>query len=490
MKNIFFKIVQILLFIQISISGMQAQAKSKNNDSKSNNSESANTMENIKAEVEKYIKSTGISEKEWSLYITSLEGDHSEAIVDINSKKKMIPASVTKIITAAAVLDAFPPGYKFKTQVLKNSEHKIIDGVLKGSIYLKGGGDPSFVSENMWFLVNSFLRNGIKKIEGDIIVDDSLFDNVRFDGSRQENRVDRAYDAPVGAMSFNWNSVNIFVRPGAKGSPAQVFLDPENAYLKLNNTTVTVSGDEQNLAADRKNNVISVSGKIGTTAKESVIFKSVTEPDLWSGENLKSFLKQRSIEVTGQVKSGLSPSKNEILAEAESKPIDSILADMNKFSNNYVAEMLTKNIAAQEHVPGTISAGIKKINEHMKILNVPSDQYELYNPSGLTRDNKMSSFALWKVLDHLKNDFRGYPEFLTSLPISGIDGTLKKRMKGSPAERWVRAKTGFLTGVVALAGYAGRPDGRVFTFSFIYNGSVDEARIRNTFDQILIHLVK
>ena len=447
-------------------------------------------FDSLKNGVQKYIKGTNISEKDWSLYITTLEGDHAEVILDINSKKKMIPASVTKILTAATTLEAFPPGYKFKTQLLKNADHKISDGVLKGSIYLKGGGDPSFVSENMWFLVNAFLRSGIKKIEGDLIVDDSLFDSIRFDGSRQENRVDRAYDAPVGAMSFNWNSVNIFVRPGTKGSPAQVFLDPNNSYLKLNNTTVTTSGSDQSIVADRKNNLISVSGKLGTDAKEVVIFKSITEPDLWAGENLKSFFKQRSIEVTGDVKSGSAPTKSELLAESESKPIETVLADMNKFSNNYVAEMLTKNIASQNKTPGTLSQGIKAINEHMRKLDVPIDQYEIYNPSGLTRDNKMSSFALWKVLEHLKNDFRVYPEFLTSLPISGIDGTLKKRMKNSPAERWVRAKTGFLTGVVSLAGYAGRSDGRVFTFSFIYNGSLDEARIRNTFDQILIHLVK
>ncbi len=448
------------------------------------------SLDTLKKEVQKYIKSSGISEKDWSLYVTNFEGDHSTVLLDVNSKKKMIPASVTKIATAAAILGAFPPGYKFKTQLLRSSETKINEeGVLKGSLYLKGGGDPSFVSENMWFLVNSFLRNGIKKIQGDLIVDDTLFDSVRFDDSRQENRVDRAYDAPVGAMSFNWNSVNIFIRPSGKGLPALVFLDPENKYLKLNNTSKTISGDQQSLVADRKNNTISVSGKIGTEAKEMVIFKSVVDPSVWACENLKSFLKQRSIEVEGEVKSGSAPIKAEVLAENESKSIEAILADMDKFSNNYVAEMLTKNLATQEKVPGTLKLGIKKINDHMKSMNIPNEQYELYNPSGLTRENKMSAFALWSVLDHLKNDFRIYPEFLTSLPISGVDGTLKKRMRNTPAERWVRAKTGFLTGVVALAGYAGRSDGRVFTFAFIYNGSVDEARIRNTFDQILIHLV-
>ncbi len=466
----------ISFFILLSTAAAQAE-------------KSSHGLESLTEKVKKYLKTTGVAEKDLSLYITTFEGDHAQVILDTNAQKKMIPASVTKVVTAAAVLDAFPPGHKFKTQLLRHADNKIENGVLKGSLYLKGGGDPSFVSENMWFLVNHLLRSGIKKIEGGIIVDDSLFDSVRFDGSRQENRVDRAYDAPVGAMSFNWNSVNIYVRPAQTGSAANVFLDPENKYLKLNNTTKTIAGDDQKIVADRKGPTISVSGRIGTASKEAVIFKSITEPDLWSGENLKSFLQQRSIEVQGDVKSGVVPTRYEVLAESESKAIEGILADMNKFSNNYVAEMLTKNLAALEKTPGTLSAGIKKINNHMVELKIPAEQYEIYNPSGLTRENKMSSFALWKVLESLKNNFRVYPEFLTSLPISGIDGTLKKRMKNTSAERWVRAKTGFLTGVVSLAGYAGRSDGRVFTFSFIYNGAVDEARIRNIFDKILIHLV-
>ncbi|MNL37482.1 D-alanyl-D-alanine carboxypeptidase DacC precursor [compost metagenome] len=164
---------------------------------------------------------------------------------------------------------------------------------------------------------------------------------------------------------------------------------------------------------------------------------------------------------------------------------------MNKFSNNYVAEMLTKNLGTLKKSKGvTLADGVMVINEHMQSLGIPADQYKLTSPSGLTRDNRLSSFAMWKVLQHLRNDFRVQPEFLTSLPIAGIDGTLKKRMKNGPAERWVRAKTGFLTNVVSLAGYAGLQDGRVITFSFVYNGSTDEAKVRAFFDNLLIYLVK
>lgn len=452
-------------------------------------------FKDISKEFEALAKKYGVASKDVGIYATIGEGEELKTLLDVNGNKMMVPASISKIATASAVLASFPPGTKFKTQLLTSGDLK--NGTLKGTLYLKGGGDPSFVSENMWYLVNAFTRTRIKKIEGDIVVDDSLFDSVRYDMSRQKERVDRAYDAPVGAMSFNWNSVNIFVRANGAGNGAEVTIDPENDYIRLINKAKTVGGSANNLLADRDEDkkfpgdVIHVGGSIGQGLKEVVVFKNVTQPDLWAGYNLKSFLAQRGIQLTGTIRNGVTPEKAELVAESESKPIEQMVADMNKFSNNYVAEMLTKNLGAVKKTKGaTLADGVLVINEHMQSLGVPAEQYNLESPSGLSRQNKLSSFAMWKVLQHLRNDFRVQPEFLTSLPIAGVDGTLKKRMKNSPAERWVRAKTGFLTGVVSLAGYAGLEDGRVVTFSFVYNGSTDETKIRAFFDNLLIYLVK
>ncbi len=456
---------------------------------------SLGTVEDLAKEISSLAKKHSIKEADLGLFATVGEGSSFQELLDVNAKTIMIPASITKIATASAVLAHFPPGHKFKTQLLTSGSVK--EGVLSGNLILKGGGDPSFVSENMWFLVNSFLRSEIKKIEGDIIVDDSLFDNIRFDSSRQKARVDRAYDAPVGAMSFNWNSVNIFVQPTQKGKAAKVFIDPENDYIRLSNRANTKGGSGNDLMADRKDDksfpgdVITVGGTIGEGVKEIVIFKNITQPDLWSGYNLRSFLAQRGVTVKGKIKNGVTPATAKLAAESESKAIEQVMADMNKFSNNYVAEMLAKNLGTISKTKDVSMAdGMLLINEHMQSLGIPADQYKLENPSGLTRDNRMSAFAMWKVLKHLRNDFRVQPEFLTSLPIAGIDGTLKRRMKNSPAERWVRAKTGFLTGVISLAGYAGLEDGRVVTFTFVYNGSTDETKVRAFYDSLLISLVK
>jgi serine-type D-Ala-D-Ala carboxypeptidase/endopeptidase (penicillin-binding protein 4) len=453
------------------------------------------------SKLQQILDKSGLNKSDLSLYVSS----GSEVWLDLNSDTQRIPASITKLVTAAATLKTFPPGTKFTTQLLSTAPVKKENQktVLKGDLYLKGGGDPGFVSETMWFLVNNFIRTGITEIEGDIIVDDSRFDRSRFDDSRESIRVERAYDSPTGAMSFNWNSINVFVRPRINvGEPAAVFVDPENDYIDLKSSVKTVSANgktalEVNRDSNKNGETVKVSGTIAVGASEQVIYRNITQPDLWSGSNLKSFLEQRGVKLKGKIKTGIAPDKAQQLAKSESKPIEHILADMNKFSNNYVAEMLTKNIDVQKQFenggnskPGRIAGGIEVMKKYLLGLGLKDTDFVLVNPSGLTRENRFSAIGLWKVLSDMNNSFQYQSEFIASLPIAGIDGTLKKRMKETSAERWVRAKTGMLNDVVSLAGFVGRKDGHAIPFVFIYNGKADEAKVRLLFDQLCIALVE
>lgn len=443
----------------------------------------AKTEADLTNRVEKAFKKHGMSGSSLSVSVFK----KGKEIVDINANKKLIPASVTKLFTALAVLEHIPPGTKFSTRLVSTA--KVEDGQLKGDLYLVGGGDSGFVSETMWYLVNVFKREGIKTIEGDIVVDDSLFDDKRFDESREDARVDRAYDAPVGAMSLNWNAVNVFLRPGEKiGDPARVFIDPVNEYITLKAELTTAKKSDFNVSRQRDTegrDQIIVRGKIDNESKEVVSYKGITDPIAWTGANLKEFLSQRGISVKGKTRSGKAPAGSKLLAEAPSKPIEQLLADMNKFSSNYVAEMLTKQLGAYNEVQGNLATGLDFIRESVRKAGVSDQEFEIYNPSGLTRDNKFSSRALVKVLEKVRRDFRLFPEFVSSLPIAGVDGTLKNRMKNERAQRWVRAKTGLLTGVASLAGYIGMEDGEVLSFAFIYNGNKDGASVRTAYDQII-----
>jgi D-alanyl-D-alanine carboxypeptidase/D-alanyl-D-alanine-endopeptidase (penicillin-binding protein 4) len=432
------------------------------------------------------IKKHHFNEQTLGLYVE----DEGKEIFNVNANRLMVPASLTKIVTGAAVLNAFPLNKKFETKLLAKAP--IVQGALKGDLCLKGGGDPSFVSEKMWYLVNEVKRTGLTNIEGDISVDATRFDEELFDSGRESVRVDRAFDAPISAASFNWNSTNIFIRPGAAvGASARVFLDPENEYLELENKTKTVAKSGiKTLEASRvkagDHDKIIVSGSISDNAPEAVIYKSISNPNLWIGMHLKEFLKQRGITLKGKVKVAACENGANAIAISPSKNLNEILSDMLKFSNNFVAEMLAKNLAAENSAsPAKMKDGIEEIKKYMDIVGFARKDYTLENVSGLTRDNRFTAKQLALVLNTIKNDFLIFPEFLSGLPIAGVDGTLKNRMKKGE-QTLVRAKTGYLDGVVGLAGYIGRKNDSPLIFVFMYNGDYDHgSAARPLFDDLI-----
>ena len=437
------------------------------------------------------IKKHHFSENSLALYV---EGEGQE-LFNVNASKLMVPASLTKIVTGAAVLNRFPMNKKFETKLL--AKNKVLGGVLAGDICLKGGGDPSFVSEKMWYLVNELKRTELVSIEGDLVVDATRFDSELFDSGRESVRVDRAFDAPISAASFNWNSTNIFIRPGAvAGSPAKVWLDPQSEYLELeNNTKTSARSGIKSLEAKRvqvgDHDKIIVSGNISFDGAEAVIYKSISNPSLWTGMHLKEFLKERGITLKGKVKVAACGATANVLATSTSKNLNEIASDMLKFSNNFVAEMLAKNLAAENNsAPARMKDGIEEIKKFMDTLGFARKDYVLENVSGLTRENRFSAKQLAIVLNTVKNDFIIYPEFVSGLPIAGVDGTLKNRFKvksGNSADQsLVRAKTGYLDGVVGLAGFIGRKNNSPLVFVFMFNGDFQQGiAARPLFDDLI-----
>lgn len=450
----------------------------------------------IHDKIEKKIAQSGYAKSDLGIWVgESLVG--ASYIYELNSSQLFLPASLSKALTAYATFSTFPLDHKFKTQLLTND--KVEGNKLDGDLILKGGGDPAFVSESLWVLVNHFTRSGINEIAGNIIVDDSLFDGIRYDESREDKRVDRAYDAPVGAMSFNWNSVNIYVKPGKnKNDPGVVIADPISPYIKIINKTKTVNGktnkfDLRVSRVEDKTHIgdsIIVAGEIGLQTNEQVYYASITQPDMWSGIQLVEFLKQRGIQVKGQVIRGVSQMGARVLAEVESPELSRLVSDMMKFSNNYVAEMLTKNIAVYRlGQTGTLENGVSEIRKIMETkLGYQPNEYNFINPSGLTRKNRIRPKDLAKLFNNAKSNFQFFPEFIHSLAVSGVDGTLKNRFSKSIALK-VRGKTGLLNGVNGLAGYLEQPNGRILTIVFLYNGTQDDFNRLSRFYEEIIKLM-
>lgn len=427
--------------------------------------------------LDKLVVASGLKKGDLGLSVAVLRSEKSGAVYQLNADQQRLPASLTKIATAYAVLKRLPGDFKVSTQLLTSAPSE--KGEIKGDLILKGHGDPAFVSEHLWVLVGKLHRSGVRKVLGDIVVDDTYFDQQRFDPSRTQTREDRAYDAPVGAMSFNWNSVTIYASPAANaGDPMDVQAEPMSDYVQLTNRTQTRRrGQSKNLStsrSDRSDDQVGdqfiIKGGIAVGEDEKRLYRSVRYPGLWSGYNLKAFLEDQDIMVTGRVRKAQAPSSARVLVEQESKPLREMVADLMKFSNNFVAEMLTKHLSiVAGETPGNLSSGMQSIVSELVKAGIPKDRFQLINPSGLTRRNKMAPSDLRKVLEEAYRDFRISSEFVSSLPVAGTDGTLERRMP--QVKGWVRAKTGLLSGVAGLAGYAGRPNGEIHVFSFIFNGS-------------------
>ena len=460
----------------------------------------------LQISIKKKIKQSRISKKHLGIIIATKD----KTIYQLNAKKSFIPASLTKIFTAGALLDLLPPSQQFSTHFLAMDYPK--NGILNGNLYLKGGGDPSFVSESLWNLVNHLTRTGLKKIKGDLILDDTLMDREH-KAQRLVHSSRDSYDAPVGALSFNWNTVNIFIRPGKKiGDKLHIYIDPASLYFS------TIQNDTKTLAIGKKSNlnirfgknckiknkkpatqsysaVICFSGGVPVSSKERIIYKSITRPSLWTGWNVLAFLKERGIVLEGTVTRGVVPPTAIELAKWNSKPLSQQIYSMMKYSNNFMVEMLVKNLALLEEDSlakssnltnkiGTLKIGLRFINRHIHYyLKIPRKEYRLIQPSGLSRRNLFKPKHLLLALRYwMKHPLQA--EFESALPISGHDGTLKDSLS-SIATR-VHAKTGHLNGVVGLAGYARSKKAKKYLFVFIFNGSKRQSQqAENLFEQLL-----
>ena len=273
-------------------------------------------------------------------------------------------------------------------------KEKINEGILNGNLYLLGGGDPGFVSESLWNLVNNLKRTGLKSINGDLIVDASRF--------QEENIIKPkshfGYDSRSAALSFNWNTVNIYLKPAfSLDYPLQVHIDPFDLYFSnVENTTKTVQADyKRSISVYRREQnklreSLYIAGRMPLNHKEILIYRNVLYPSVWSGWNAVGFLKQRGINLTGTVKTGKTPAHSTVIAEWESRPLTDHIKLMMKYSNNFMVEMLIKNMVTElKQKRGNIKDGIQMVKNHITKLGIQADSYQMVETSGLSRQNRL-----------------------------------------------------------------------------------------------------
>jgi D-alanyl-D-alanine carboxypeptidase/D-alanyl-D-alanine-endopeptidase (penicillin-binding protein 4) len=412
---------------------------------------------------------------DFSITMQVVESDTDRVLMEKNPDTPLVPASTLKIATTATALSVLKPDFVFVTEILVDNAR----GASVGNLYVRGFGDPYMVSEELYSLARELRERGLKEVRGNIAVDDSFFEP---DPPLDENEKIgiRAYHAPYSALSLNFNSVKVIVRPGVRaGEPAEVALDPVSEYAEVKSAVKTVKGSKAaqieifRNGGQKYRETIRVEGSIGEDAPIRNRYVNVSSPSLYTGEALKEFLLREGIRVQGKIVQGKAPANAVSYWEhTNSKPLSAIVYGLNKFSNNFMAEQINLTLGAQVNgVPGTREKGLAVIRRHLLSCGIPETAFTLSEASGLSRNNRISSSALVKVLQTAARDFTYNAEFMASFGVAGVDGTLKEKFTDAKVRRRLRAKTGNLRGVNALAGYAVSSDGKPLTFAVIVNGN-------------------
>jgi D-alanyl-D-alanine carboxypeptidase/D-alanyl-D-alanine-endopeptidase (penicillin-binding protein 4) len=381
------------------------------------------------------------------------------------------PASVTKVFTTAAALCLLHPDYRFKTEVYMRKRPD--NGVVGGPLYLKGYGDPFLVNERIAYLATELKILGIEKIEGPIIMDDFFFDDRGEGPGWSQDDTSRPYQAPMGALSLNFNSVTVMLFAGkGVGKPARVELHPDSDHFHLVNRVVT--SDQRTrikIEVDRRGmrTRVLVHGQVNVHHPGSRHHCRVTLPTWYAGHSFRNALKSAGIRTRRHIRRGTVPNHADLYYTLRSPALGELVRKVNKLSQNFMAEQLLKTLGAEfMGEPGSWYKGQQVMNAFLEEeVGIPPGTYILHNGSGLNDVNRITVTQVVKLLHYMWGRFDVRPDFLASLAVAGADGTVNGRFAHPSLARTMRLKTGSLGNVRALTGYIHSRGRQVFAFAFL-----------------------
>lgn len=392
-----------------------------------------------------------------------------KTIFSYNSKKNFIPASNNKIISSFTALSLLGKDFRFKTEFYSGGE--IRNGVLYGGLYIKGFGDPTIKPRQLEAIADRLKSMGVSKIKGGIYLDDSYYDQHSYAEGWKNKWVGLHYCPPVSPFILNYNNIDIHITPGKIGQPANFKLFPENTAFEIDNkTTTTKKTSTLKAYFSNDGNKFLLRGSVSSRRGEEIVTVSVLKPLVFFGSAMRNILVKKGIEVEGSLYRDNIPKWANYIFTDYSSPLEEIVQEYNKESVNIIGESLMKTLGAVYVTePGTWKDGASVIKDYLHDLGIKQD-INVVDGSGLSNLNKVSPDTLSQILSFAYQDSKISKVFTNSLPVAGIDGTLKKRFLGTKIKGRVFAKTGYLSGVRSLSGYAFSDDGDVFVFSIISNG--------------------
>lgn len=383
-----------------------------------------------------------------------------------------IPASNQKLVTATAALEAFGPTHRFETPLLYEGE--LVDGVIRGTLWVVGSGDPSLVSESLWQAGEALRLLGVRGIRDGIAVDNTwMGDGAHHPDWTPVSR--RAYHAPTAAFAVNYSSFRVDAVPDPEpGGPGVLRLAPDCDYFRGRSRAISVAGASRvqlglEPLSDGTGEVVTLAGSLSAGSPTDTYWRSVALPGRYAASVLRAQLEAHGVRVGGGVRVGRLPEDAAPLHVIRGRPLAEVVTLLNKYSNNFVAEQLTKSLGARSSAgPATWEAGVAALRQHLKRHGVFSPGTVIADGSGLSARNRISPAALVALLRAAAREPRWGAELWASLPLGGLDGTLEDRMPGMET---VRAKTGHLRRVAALSGVAVGPQGERRLFSVLVNGA-------------------
>jgi D-alanyl-D-alanine carboxypeptidase/D-alanyl-D-alanine-endopeptidase (penicillin-binding protein 4) len=426
----------------------------------------------------------------WGIHLVSLET--GRVLFTANADKWFVPASTTKLFTGALALDVLGPDFRIRTS-LYAAARPDAHGTLRGDLRLYGRGDPGFLvgaAGGDWDralapLVEAAVRAGLKQVQGGLVADASYFRGPAVGSGWEYDDLTWYYGAEVSALSLNNNALEVVARPAARaGLPAEVFLYPSTAFVSVSNRLLTVAAGgprRVSLWREPRANVVHVRGTLPLDAGRVSETVAVREPARWFGEEFKRALGRRGISVRGPVRvleatpesAGAAAAREWLeLGGCDSAPLRELLPRMLKPSQNLHAQLWFLQAGATLAPAGpdetSEQAGRRAMNAFLARAGIPAGEVRLEEGSGLSRHNVVTPRALVRLLEFMTR----HPHaevFRAALPVAGVDGTLRLRLRGTPAEGNLRAKTGSLDLVNALAGYVTSAAGEPLVFALLLN---------------------
>jgi len=390
----------------------------------------------------------------------------------------MNPASVMKLVTTYAALDLLGPAYQWRTPVYV--EGAVKDGTLFGNLYIKGQGDPKLVAERLWLLLRRVQGLGIQKIAGDIVLDQSAFEAVEVDPASFDGEPLRPYNAAPEALLLNFKSVVMTFVPDLAAHTASVQFEPPlhgvqmQASVPLANGPAGGNGECGDYRAALKADFsdparIRFAGSYPAGCLEKVWPVAYADPASYSARAVQGLWQQMGGQLGGSVRLGRVPPPALALPptfEITSPPLAEVIRDINKYSNNVMAQQVFLTLSLSAQGPATRAASRDVVQRWWQQRISATDAPTLDNGSGLSRESRISAQALARLLQTAWASPL-MPELMSSLPIAGVDGTLKRSQAQSQGQ--AHLKTGSLKGVVAVAGYVHAASGRRYVLVALIN---------------------